>query len=228
LGRAESGDLRCDAPKVHGARCAGGSSEPFGAEALWSRGARGFFGATGVESLGCGVGALGSWCRGFREETFEVLRGRECRSFGAEVSASFGMSGAEALESRCRRLFRVLGALSFLESWCGRLHWGSRCHGFFGAWGRQLCSCGAHVAQTAISEKARELVQVSGLGDESARLWIVNALEAGRLGEGWRFRRQRSGRETSRATVLGEPRTAVWRSPGGASNPKRGAVAGEV
>jgi hypothetical protein len=81
------------------------------------------------------LGPLGSRCRGFREETFEVLRGHECRSFGAEVSASFGMSGAEALESRCRRLFRVLGALSFLESWCGRLHWGSRCHGFFGAWG---------------------------------------------------------------------------------------------
>jgi hypothetical protein len=38
------------------------------------------------------------------------------------VSGSFGTLGAEALESRYRRLCSVLGALSFTESWCGRLH----------------------------------------------------------------------------------------------------------
>ena len=61
---------------------------------------------------------------------------------------------------------------------------------------RQLCSCGAHVAQRALSEKARKLVQVSDLGDEDAELWIVNALEVGRKGEGQRFRCQRPLRET--------------------------------
>jgi hypothetical protein len=40
-GRAESGFLGCDAPKVHQARGAGGSSRCFGTEAFWSRGARG-------------------------------------------------------------------------------------------------------------------------------------------------------------------------------------------
>lgn len=124
------------------------------------------------------------------------------RSFGT-VS---GRAESGGLGCDAPKVHGALGVEDSFESWvlcASRSHGVVGCTGAAGAAGssepgaRQLCSCVAHVAQRAISEKARKLVQVGGLGDEGARLWAVNALEACRQGEGQRFRCQRPGRETS-------------------------------
>jgi hypothetical protein len=84
---------------------------------------------------------------------------------GRRLSKLFEAVGVEASEPRCRgpsgllvpRLLSrsvggscwVLGALRFKESWCGRLHGGMRCHGFFGAWDLE---CSERAAFTWLKE----------------------------------------------------------------------------
>jgi len=145
------------------------------------------------------------------------------------VSESFGTLGAEALESRCRRLWRVFGVLGFIESWCGRLSASTRFGGLFGV---RSPECSERAAPTWLKE------QVSGRLESSGRFavsetrprdsWLSIRSRRAAKGQWLRSRGQRPERETSWASVLGEPRTAVRKAPGGATNPKRGAVAGKV
>jgi hypothetical protein len=72
-----------------------------------------------------------------------------------------------SFESWCGRALRVLETLRTFAS--------SRCRG--------LRASGVHVAHKAGFGKARELVQVSDLGDEMARFLVVKALKACRLGQ---------------------------------------------
>jgi hypothetical protein len=85
---------------------------------------------------------------------------------------------------RYRRLFGVVGALGSMGSWCGRLHGSFRSRGLFGVRGPEGSERAALTWLTrASSGKARELVQVSGLGDETARFLAVKALEASGPGQ---------------------------------------------
>lgn len=162
----------------------------------------------------------------------------------ARLEVSCGSSGVEASEPRCRGpsgllMLRLLsrgvgGSRGYWVPWASRSHGVDGCMGHEGPWilrsprSRRLWAGGTDVAHRASTGKARELVQVGGLGDENAAFQAVNALKACRRGQGLRLRGQRPWRETSRAFVFGELDAAVWKGPGGATNPKRGAVAGEV
>jgi len=174
-------------------------------------------------------GALrGAGCRGFREETFEALRGRGCRSFGAEVSGSLGTLGAEALESKYRRLCWVLGAWGFEESWCGRLH-------------------GARGVTGSSEPGASRALDVRRSRGSTSKIREGSKARAGRRSrrrDGQALGCECAGGGTTRPVAAATSSTTgagnvmsvcTWgtrdsgrRSPGGAEDPKRGAVVGEV
>jgi hypothetical protein len=84
------------------------------------------------------------------------------------VSESFGTLGAEALESRCRRLWRVFGVLGFIESWCGRLSASTRFGGLFGV---RSPECSERAAPTWLIEQVSGRLESSGRFAVSETRW---------------------------------------------------------
>lgn len=180
----------------------------FGAEVSGSGGAR------ASRFLGRGVGGpSGSWVPRLWSRRVGVLRDPGHR--GSSGRGIEGLSGLWVLWAPRGQCWRVAWELEVL-----RTLWSLR--------SRRVRACGTHVAQRASR----------GRLESSGRF----AVSETRRRDSWRSRRWRrtvetsgrvravedSGGQTSRALVPGEPGTAARKAPGGAENPRRGAVVGQV
>lgn len=186
------------APTAHGVRGATSSSEPIGAAALRSQGAGALTGLSEPGSRVVVSGALGS----------SMLR-----LSGAALPARVGFLGAEVSGPRCRSPSGFWCRGSRAEVQVGSLSGRGR----FALHGAMVCRVAAGTVRRGLFRahgsrdwervvrawlerqvgKARELEQVRGLGDETARILVVKTLEAWRVGERLRSRGRRPARGTS-------------------------------